>query len=83
VAVGGGGRRASDDRDAYAARATSAAGGLARGQLRRDRGGTSPWIGSFAFFAFLLNAPLTGSSSNVAAGPAAQRRDHPPGRLNT
>jgi hypothetical protein len=71
VAVGGGTRRASDDRDAYAARAVGAAGGLAAVSCAAIAVAASPWIGSFAFFAFLLNAPWPLSSNVAAAGRGA------------
>ena len=62
--------------DAYAARAVGAAGGLAAVSCAAIAVAASPWIGSFAFFAFLLNAPLTallqrGSRPGRGAGTTA------------
>ena len=45
--------------DAYAHRSASAAGGLAAVVCGVIAVALSPWLGSIAFFAFLLNAPLS------------------------
>ena len=62
--------------DAYAARAVGAAGGLAAVSCAAIAVAASPWIGSFAFFAFLLNGPLAalfqrGSRTGRDAGTTA------------
>ncbi|WP_292865391.1 TMEM175 family protein [Microbacterium sp.] len=74
--------------DAYAQRSSAAAGGLAAVTCGAIAVALSPWFGSAAFFAFLLNGPLTAILLRV--GRKGRRGDRSPrggsagaaGRLN-